>query len=221
MYGEATGYTYPITEGKITTGAEFLRRCVRAFGACCVFREESLDIPLEKLMDEYMIHRKSDHYLTRYGEVLKEYGEFVGMSKENGQALLKETREKEIGRAEETLGKMKKDRIAYDKIRREVIEWVPPTTEHVSIKKFALVQIDSCIPSESEIAKEEIYISELRDSLDHLDEEYESWRKTRIEKFEWDINYYKSHGAKETENYDGSVLYLNQFLESLKNLPKE
>lgn len=221
MYGGVTGYTYPIPDGKITTGAEFLRRCARAFGACCVFREESLDIPLEKLMDDYMINRKSDYYLTRYGETLKAYGEFIGMSEEDGKALLKETRENEIEHAKEALEKMKKDGAAYEKVRREVDEWIPPTTEHICIKQFALEQIDSCMPTKSEIAKEEIHISELMVSLDHLDEEYETWRKTRIEKFEWDLNYYKSHGAKETCNYDGNISYLNQFIESLKDLPKE
>lgn len=221
MYGEVTGYTYPIPEGKITTGAEFLKRCIRAFGACAAFREESLDIPLEKLMDDYMINRKSDYYLTRYGETLKAYGEFIGMSEEDGKALFKETREKEIKQAEEALEKMKKDGAAYEKVRHEVDEWVPPTTEHIPIKRFALEQIDSCMPTESEIAKEEIHISELRNSLDYLDEEYESWKKTRIKKFERDLNYYKSHGSKETYNYDGNISYLNQFIESLKDLPKK
>lgn len=222
MYGGVTGYTYPIPEGKITTGAEFLKRCIRAFGACAVFREESLDIPLEKLMNEYLVNKPKDsYYLTCYGEVLKEYGEFVGMSEEDAKTLLKETRKKEIERAEETLAKMKKDRAAYEKVRREVSEWVPPAKEYISVKEFALEQIDSCMPTESEIIKEEIYISELRNSLDHLDEEYESWKKTMNEKYEQDINYYKSHGAKETANYDGNISYLNRFIESLKDLPKE
>ena len=35
----------------------------------------------------------------------------------------------------------------YLKVRREVEAWTPPTPEHDGLKKFALEQIDMCIPS--------------------------------------------------------------------------
>lgn len=50
MYGGQTGYTYGVAEGKITTGAEFLKLCARAFGCCGIFRDESFDTPLEELV---------------------------------------------------------------------------------------------------------------------------------------------------------------------------
>ena len=41
----------------------------------------------------------------------------------------------------------------YDKVRREVESWNPPTEEHEGIKKFALEQIDMCINTPEMISR--------------------------------------------------------------------
>ena len=47
----ATGYTYPVVEGKITEFSEFALGCARAFGAFMHMRDDNSDAPLRYSSD--------------------------------------------------------------------------------------------------------------------------------------------------------------------------
>lgn len=217
MYGGNTGYTYPISEGKITTGAEFLKRCIRAFGACGVFREEPLDIPLEKLMDEYLVNKPKDsYYKSSCMKAKEEYADFLKKSEDEKLEAFKGYLESEIANKEKNLEKTKKDYEAYNKIRNEVMVWQPPTDQYESIKAFAVEQLDMCRPTTNDILETQSELEILQTRMEHFEDEFEEWKKMKIEKYEDVIKYYESHGADETDRNEDNLQYLNVFLESLK-----
>ena len=216
MYGGQTGYTYDVAEGKITSGAEFLKLCARAFGACGIFRDESFDTPLEELIKKTWNKDGSykDYYKTHYDKAIDEYNRFASMSNEERKQMYMDELNDRYLRELECLTKMKTERKRFDKVLKEVNSWNPPTSEHESIKNFAIDQIGQVIAGDSEIEQQEKIVRDL-EFKDFNEEEFQEWKKNKIEHFEWDINYYESHEAKEKSRYDSNYRYLKLFLDSL------
>ena len=216
MHGGQTGYTYGVAEGKITTGAEFLKLCARAFGACGIFRDESFDTPLEDLIQKTWNEDGSykEYYKTYYDKTIDEYNRFTSMGNEEREAMYMDELNDRYFRELECLTKMKTERKRFDKVLNEVNSWNPPTSEHEIIKNYAIDQIDQVIASDSEIERQEKNVRDL-ELKKFNQEEFEEWKKKKIEHFEWDINYYESHGAKEKSRYDSNYRFLKLFLDSL------
>ena len=217
MYGGQTGYTYGVAEGKITTGAEFLKLCARAFGCCGIFRDESFDTPLDELVKSKWNEdgTEKEYYRSKYDETIEDYNRFVSMSNEERKAIYMDELNDRYSREDECLTKMKTERMRFDKVLKEVNSWNPPTKEHESIKDFAIDQIGQVIASDLEIKKQEENVRCL-ELKEFNEEEFQEWKKQKIEHYEWDINYYESHGAKEKSRYDSNYRYLKLFLDSLE-----
>ena len=205
MYGGQTGYTYGVAEGKITTGAEFLKLCARAFGACGIFRDESFDTPLEELVKSKWNEdgTEKEYYRSKYNETNEAYNRFVSMSNEERKQMYMDELNDRYLKELEYLIKMKTERKRFDKVLNEVNSWNPPTKEHESIKDFAIDQIGQVIASDSEIGQQRKIVRDL-EFKDFNEEEFQEWKKNKIERYEWDINYYESHGASAKSRYDSN-----------------
>ena len=94
--------------------------------------------------------------------------------------------------------------------------WQPPTDQYESIKAFAIEQLDMCRPTMNDILETLRELEILQTRMEHFEDEFEEWKKMKIEKYEDVIEYYESHGADETDRNEDNLQYLNVFLKSLK-----
>jgi len=133
-----TGYTAGILDGKITTFPQFAKLCMRAFGATIHLRDENLDA-------EITPRTPSDYY---YKEI------------ENAKQLLKDAeilsneviiknRKEELEKSKkyhlEAIEKAKSNTKNMNDILKDVINWQPPTIDHMGIKDFMIDQIEKTI----------------------------------------------------------------------------
>jgi hypothetical protein len=133
-----TGYTAAIEDGEITTGKDFLMQCSRNFGAMMHMREEPMGAKIEKRIP-------SDYYDKQLKESKEKLDFYCQMTDEEIQVEIeiefKKAIESNKKYYESGLSKNK----AYAKVLAEVLQWSPPTDDHVNLKEFAIQQIEMCM----------------------------------------------------------------------------
>lgn len=189
-----TGYTCFIEDGQITTGKEFLKKCIRAFGCCIDQRDEPLDVPLETKI------KGSGYYEEAYYKAVETYEKLKKMTLEELITNARRDRANRIEEREKYLDNQKKLRNKYMNIRNEVEQWNPPTAEHQGIKAFALEQIDISMPSEEDLIRMQEDIACNRNMEDSIK----------------DIEYYSNKMHEEENRVDGRNEFFDQFLKSLE-----
>lgn len=202
-----TGYTCFIENGKITTGKEFLKKCIRAFGCCINQRDESLDVPLETKI------KSSNHYEEAYYKAVETYEKLKKMTLEEMITNARCDRVNRVEECEKYLDDQEKLRNKYMNIRNEVEQWNPPTTDHQGIKDFALEQIDISMPSEENLIRIQEDIARNRNMEDS------SVIKDVIALIECsikDIEYYSNKMHEEENRIEGRNEFFDQFLKSLE-----
>ena len=132
----STLYTAFIEDGTITNGADFLKLCTRNFGIASDIRDEPLPIlpPIHFEPDPYY----EQTYKRAVEEAKQEIIEKCKSEAESSRIYYEDCIE---------------NNHKYLKIKKEVLNWIPPTKEHENIKKFALEQIDTCITSEKDLRR--------------------------------------------------------------------
>jgi len=205
-----TGYTYFIENGDISTGAEFLKKCIRNFGCCIGQREDPLSAPLVSVV------KPSSYYKEQYENTSKKYDEFKSKTSDEIREMMHDNRDKDLSDTERYLSEQKLLRNKYLVIRKDVENWVPPTPDHEGIKRFALEQIDISIPTESELGRLEEKIYNLKNSNPEIDEgEVGQYIIDTMKFFERDIEYYKQKMADEEERASKRTKFIQDFLSSL------
>lgn len=121
-----TGYTTDIYNGKDISFRDFALTCARAFGACIMQRDDSID-EKPKIMLEESYHSKK----------LDELGKFKKPTKTQYCNYIK----KEIAYYKESIRKDKELQTAYAKKIKEAQDWNPPTPDHEGLKKFMIAQL--------------------------------------------------------------------------------
>lgn len=167
----STHYIQPIVDGRIVTGKEFLKRCLRVIGY--------------------------DDYAPSTDEVNKDYKGRIDALKEQHKELLNTTPEEYEANTLNQIRQLRSfiasdinetnDKIEmYSDILKEVMEWKPSSKELEKVKKFARVQL------EKEISRLKTNLEEINNySNSKLDYSY-SERLAIIEKkiddiiAEWD-----------------------------------
>lgn len=140
-----TGYTAFIEDGDITTGREFLLLCSRNFGVAIDVRDEPLSVPTPTKFEPDPYYKKS------YEDAIKEFEEAKTLTFDTAKLRMRSEYEKKIKRAREIATKMTEMNQRYQKVRREVESWIPPTDDHIGIKRFALEQIDMCVKQNNDM----------------------------------------------------------------------
>lgn len=201
-----TGYTSMIEDGKVNSGKEFLKVCIRNFGCCIGQRDDPLSAPLITEI------KPSSYYKDRYKEAIKELENFDKQSTIDRKEILLKAKNDELNRLEKCIEEGKQINKKYRKIRQEVEKWNPPTPDHEGIKKFALEQIDISIIDLS------FYYDRKRELLNDSLEEYAEPEKRERENLLRDIKYYKEEMEKEEARVSSRNLYLKQFIDSLEEV---
>ena len=104
------------------------------------------------------------------------------------------------------------------KVRQEVEAWIPPTPEHDGLKKFALEQIDMCIPSAESINE---FTNKSKEPLDLSDEAVTEFIKNNIAQCKDSVEYYKKSMNAEYERTQEKQDWMDKFLASLENMDGE
>lgn len=206
-----TGYTCFIEDGQITTGKEFLKKCIREFGCCIGQRDDPLTEPLKT-----DIHA-DPYYKKCYEEAVNRLENFRKRTSDEIRDDIINAKQKELSDKKLYLSHQELLRDRYLKVRNEVEAWIPPTPDHEGIKRFALDQIDMCIPTEKDINK-------LREQIHDLDENRNSEiDESDIGKYiieetkflERDIEYYKKKMIEDEERAANRTRFIKDFLSSL------
>ncbi len=145
-----TGYTIFIEDGRITTAKDFIMLCARAFGATNTIWDEPWDAPIPKELAVY------GYYSDRLKKAKEDFERYRNMTMEQVHEANEAEHRKNI---EENNRYLKKQKALYDKymsILADIRRWEPPTMEHEALKKFAIEQIEMCLPDlNSKINSEE------------------------------------------------------------------
>lgn len=204
-----TGYTAFIEDGEITTGKEFLLLCSRAFGVAVDIKEEPLNIPTPMKFEPNTYHKE------RLDEALKELNKIVDMTFEDAYEEMKMAFDSEKQRNLENARKSIRKNETYDRIRKEVENWNPPTSEHIGIKNFALEQIDKSKDSQK-------YIDEY---LKWENKEFYGSKKTvdeyireKLRSCNWNIDYHSKSWDEEVRRAADKTKFMKEFVLSLENM---
>lgn len=201
-----TGYTAHIINGDITTGAEFLKLCTRAFGIAIDYKDEPLSVPTP-------INFEPDPYYKKaYDKAVEARNEARQMTFEEAkQELIKRYKEK-VDCVKRYLEESMKEDEKYQKVRDEIERWIPPTCEHEKLKKFALEQLDV------DKGMIEYCNNELNEELDVSDKKVWKCLNDLNEFCERDVEKAYQRWQKELKRTDEKNLWMKQFLDSLENM---
>lgn len=205
-----TGYTYFIENGDISTGAEFLKKCIRNFGCCIDQREDPLSSPLITEV------KPSSYYKEQYENTVKKYDEFKSKTNDEIREMMRDQRDKVLPDTERYLSKQKLLRNKYLIVREDVENWVPPTPDHEGIKRFALEQIGMSIPTEDDINELEEKVKKLKNSSTEINEgDIGQYIIDTMRYFERDIEYYRQKMIEDEEQASKRTKFIQDFLSSL------
>lgn len=205
-----TGYTCYIEEGEITTGKEFLKLCTRAFGIAMGIKEEPLSTPTP------LEFSPSDYCAKRVTNAKQNVEYWENISFDEARKILVKNQRDDILSSRRLLARYIETNEKYNKVRKEVLSWTPPTAEHSGIQKFALEQIDMCIITED-------VLNRLRESAEKLvnieDEDVYAFIATRLQYAREDYERAKESYDKEIQDAKEKTKFMNDFIKSLETLP--
>lgn len=205
-----TGYTVFIENGKVTTGADFLKICIRNFGCCIGQRDDALTDPL--IADI----KPDSYYRSQYDYYLGKLETFRKKSIEEIKEELRVKGEKELNEKKKYLSDKQMLRNKYLTIRNDVERWIPPTADHQGIKDFALEQIDMCIPTCEYLDKIEKEIQCLESqNLDITDEMVTNYIINELAFYGKELKDYGKRMIEEDERATNRTKFIKDFLSSL------
>lgn len=203
-----TGYTVHIKDGDITTGKDFLKLCLRNFGVAINMRDEPLSKPVPIQFEP------NPYYKKDYEETVEIRNKYRQMTFEEAKKELIEKHKKDIESTRKSLDKYIAEDERYMKVRDEIEKWIPPTSEHENIKKFALNQIDISLNTDIR----EYCNKELSKDLDVSDEAVYSYMNDINEFYENDVARAYKRWQEELKRTADKNMWMKQFLDSLENI---
>lgn len=134
-----TGYTHNVGEGKLTEFPAFAMQCARAFGAMISMRDDPADAPIPDSFEA------SDYYGDRIVERQAELDRLRTMSPAEIAAAAAEALEDARATHEGYIAERRQTRARYEAMLAKVLEWEPPTPDHIGLKDFMSDQLRQSI----------------------------------------------------------------------------
>lgn len=203
-----TGYTSFIQDGDITTGKDFLKLCLRNFGVAINMRDEPLSKPVPTQFEP------NPYYKNDYEKTVEVRNKYRQMTLEEAKKELIEKHKKDMESARKSLDKYIAEDERYMKVRDEIEKWIPPTSEHENVKKFALNQIDISLNTDIR----EYCNKGLNKDLDISDEAVYSYMNEINEFYENDVARAYKKWQEELKRTADKNMWMKQFLDSLENI---
>lgn len=192
-----TGYTAGLK--KDTSFKDFTFKCARAFKALNHMEDAPDNAPIT-------LPTKDNRYEKLLKEAKSKLDEFNKLSPTE-LVILKDDEER-AEYAKQTQYNEEKVTLEeiYQSMFRKVRVWVPPTAEHLTLKKFMIQQLEESIKYDCTIDdKEGIY--ELS---------FDAWYKNKLEKLLKDIKFYSEKKEEYEHNYNEDVTWINYLLKSFE-----
>lgn len=202
-----TGYTAYIEDGDITTGKDFLKLCTRAFGIAIDQKEDPLSVPTKTKFEP------NSYYKERYEKALSALEQAQKITFDEAKSQMRLAYEKRISDYRQFADKEISMNKKYEKVRKEVEEWNPPTEEHTELKKFALEQIDMCVTKQKYIDE---YIEKSKELFDGSDEAVHKYMIDNIDLCQVDVDRAYKSWQEELERVESKNKWMQQFLDSFK-----
>lgn len=202
-----TGYTAYIEDGKITTGKDFLKLCTRAFGIAVDQKDEPLSVPTKTKFEP------NSYYKDRYDKALLALEQAKQITFDEAKTQMWLAYEKRIADYKSYADKEISMNQKYEKVRREIEAWNPPTEEHSGLKKFALEQIDMCVTKQKYIDE---YIEKSKELFDGSDDAVHEYMLDNIEQCQVDADRALKSWQEELDRVENKNKWMKQFLDSFK-----
>lgn len=194
-----TGYTAAVEDGTVTDFRTFALRCARAFGACIMQREDSLEV-LPEPRKENSYHLESlERARTRRADL-----EAMTLAEADEEAERQYT--DAVKRIEGAKARQQEQLERYAKMLAAVRDWTPPTPDHQGLKDFMVQQIQESTK----------YMSSKWDAPKRLTGA--EWLIAERAKAYRDIAYHADEARQERERADESAAWLAALD---KSLPRE
>ena len=203
-----TGYTAFIQDGDITTGKDFLKLCLRNFGIAINMRDEPLSKPVPTQFEP------DPYYKNDYEKTVETRNKYRQMTFEEAKKELIDKHKKDIESAKKSLDEFIAEDERYMKVRDEIEKWIPPTSEHENVKKFALNQIDISLNTDMR----EYCNKELNKDLDISDEAVHLYMNEINEFYENSVARAYKDWQEELKRTADKNMWMKQFLDSLENI---
>lgn len=211
----STLYTAFIEDGTITNGADFLKLCTRNFGIAFDIRDEPFPIlpPIHFEPDPY--------YEQTYKRAVERNNKVQQMTFEEAKQEIIEKYRIKTESSKRYYEKCVKNNHKYLKIKKEVLNWIPPTKEHENIKKFALEQIDTCITSEKDLRRYNLD-ADLKDTgLYCTDKEVQEYLDDKKQYEKDNVKSAYQRWQEAIKDAEIKNLWMKQFLDSLGTISNE
>jgi hypothetical protein len=177
-----TGYTAAVQSGEITEFRDFALRCARAFGACIMLRDESLDAPIpERGEPDTRYHDEALATATKRLAELRAMG--PGEAERAATAAYQDL----VSAYKDRLAQRLEYRRRYEAMLSLVREWEPPSDDHHELKKFMVEQLTTSICHDTD------------GSYDLPPEAMtaQDWLREELRKIEWQVNYHTEKRGEE------------------------
>lgn len=197
-----TRYTSKLYDGKAQTFKEFTMQCARAFGALIEMRDESVDTPIPEKFEP------SKYYVDALAKAKKELAEVEFWSYAKAEAEAEKQYEKYLKAYNEALEEKKERRKRYEAMLHKVSAWIPPTGDHLDLKKFMTEQLETSIDLDCDAIMKYRTVPKLKSTT--------FFKKERIEQLIHDVEYYKEELKKEVRRADERTKWVNDLRDSLK-----
>lgn len=194
-----TGYTGSAF-GKRMNFNQFAMTCARAFGALIEMRDDRLDAPIPQELTP------SEHHK---GEAQSSRLELAALCKMNESERLAHGEKLKMA-AVDSINKSIQDTSEVDYLRSllpGINAWVPPSADHVEMKKFMLQQVCDSIKWSEHDWTDQLASAKSKTPLDYFNDDKKSAAKN--------IVYHDEEWAKELDRTAKRNLWIKQLRESL------
>ncbi len=198
----ATGYTYPVIEGKVTELREFVWDCARAFGALVLMRDD----PKNAIVPEFEPSTYARDARLKDEADLKR---ILAMTDEERDAEAEKDRVAEADRRLKSNAESAANRQRCRDMLAKVEAWLPPTPGHENLKKFMVEQLETTIDGNADLYTDPPAVVSGAE-----------WRAQRIENLRRSIGYYAKADAEEVARTAERNVWVKALRESVGEQPR-
>ena len=207
-----TGYTSYINDGKITKGADFLKLCTRAFGVAIELKDEDLSVPTP-------IHFEQDsYYKEQYEKAVKKRNKYRKMTLDEAREEFIDQSIENINSANSHLKDLIGENDKYRAIKNEIMQWIPPTSDHEKLKEYAINQLDISMNSADTI---KYYEEEADKRIDDNEKVVTEYLNKKREMTEGNVIRSYKKWQEDIKKTEEKNLWMKQFLDSLETIADE
>jgi hypothetical protein len=200
-----TGYTSTIKDG--ISFENFAIKCARNFGACIALRDESSDVlpTIDNIKFE-----NNDYHQKQLEEAKSELLYCETCSDQDWKISFHKHLKTLFSHHKREISKSKKLLTQYNEMLAKVEDWIPPTHDHVELKKFMKNQLIVSIDHDCDISyHEDALISAAKLTL-------REYKENKMKTAKYNVSYRSREIKLDKQRNSKHVEWLKKLLDSLK-----